>query len=543
MAQRRAGTDVTTPMTTRQLVELFARLRWRLLRGAFRRGGAQRVAIIVGTLAALAFGAGAGLAIALVAQTSDDPSSTLIVAPAMMVGAIVALGIIAGVTQPVDPRILAAEPLSDRQLAIGLLTASAFGPPGLAASLVGVGLYLGALRDPSSIAPAVVAMLAFLATLLLVSRSTVNALGLLANRFPRMSQVLIGVASLVFYGGFQFVPTAFADTDDAQRRAIADVVRLTPPGQLGEAFATAGSSPAASFGHTALGALWLPLLWWVFMASTRRLLVSTRGSDDAATKDPQRLVARLARWACGGGQVGTIAWRSIRTRLRHPRTALETFIGAGVGLSIVLVPSLTRDEVGASAVLVGGAVQLSVLFMAGNSFGSDGIALGSEILCGVEPEVLVAAKARSVLVVASPLAVIGPLIAASVTGEWSYLLAGVLVGVGGLLAGVGGSIVQSVMVPIAIPESDNPLAGGDSGQGLFAALVLAAVVVTLAVVTLPIALALLWALDRESVLLVSLIGTTTIAAGWFVLRASVHLAGRRWRTREPEIYDAIIPAT
>ena len=81
---------------------------------------------------------------------------------------------------------------------------------------------------------------------------------------------------------------------------------------------------------------------------------------------------RLVRRACGPGAVGALAWRSIVVRFRTPRTALEAFTGAGVGLAAVLVPTLTRDTVGSGAVLVGGAVQLAVLFMSGNSFGSDG---------------------------------------------------------------------------------------------------------------------------------------------------------------------------
>ena len=61
------------------------------------------------------------------------------------------------------------------------------------------------------------------------------------------------------------------------------------------------------------------------------------------------------------------------------------------------------------------------------------------------------AKVRSVIIVASPLAAVGPMIAAGVTGEWRYLPAGIAVGIAGLLAGAGGAIVQSTIVPIAVP--------------------------------------------------------------------------------------------
>jgi ABC-2 type transport system permease protein len=529
-------------LTNATLIELFIRLRWRLLRGALRHGGPQRVAVIIGLVAGTLFGFGAGVLLALLAQTIDDPAPLLIVTPAALVASTVALGIIAGVTQPVDPRVIASEPLTDRQLALGLLTTTACGPPGIAAIFVGCGLYLGALRGVTSVLPALLALLSLLATLLLVSRATVNALGLLTNRSPRIGQVLIGLVSLCFYGSFQLITTAFAELSDERRREIARIVRFTPPGQLGAAFATSGESAVKSLGHVAVGSLWLPLLGWLFVSSTRRLIVGTPSVSTQTTSGPRSRLSRLARRVCGSGPIGAIAWRSVRTRLRHPRTALETFVGAGVGMAIVLVPALTRDAPGASAVLVGGAVQLAVLFMAGNSIGSDGIALGSEILCGLEPEVVVEAKARSVLVVAAPLAVIGPMLAAAITGEWRFLPAGIFVGIGGLFAGAGGAIVQSTLVPIAVPESDNPLAGGDSGQGLMAALMLGAVIVSLSIATLPIALALVWALDRESVVFVSLFGAATMGAGWCVLRLSIRAAARRWRSREPEIFEAIVPA-
>ncbi len=530
-------------MSTARIISLFARLRWRLLRGAIRQGGAQSVATVIGFAAAAVVGTVGSIVIAIGVRTADDREPWLVLFPIALVVVVIALGVIAGVAQPVDPRIIGSEPLGDRQLATGLLTTSACGPPGIAATLLGVGLLAGSVDTVVGVVVGLMALAAFLATLLLVSRTTINLLGLFANRFPRSGQVTIGLASLVFYGGFQFVPTVLANLDPSTRRDVAGVGRLTPPGQIGQAFADADDAPLMAIGHVAFGALWLPLLAIVFMVTTRRVLL-TSGTSRAATAPTgnTKLIGRLARRACGSGAMGAIAWRSVRTRMRHPRTALETFIGGGIGLAIVLVPALTRDEAGASAVLVGGAVQLSVLFMAGNSIGSDGPALGAEIMCGLEPDVIVAAKARSVIVVASPLAVIGPLIAAGVTGEWAYLPAGVAVGCAGLLAGAGGAIAQSTFVPIAVPESDNPLASGDSGNGLLAALVLALVLVSLTIMTLPFGIALFWALTTNSVPLVTAFALLTVAGGWLAMRLGRRLASQRWRRGEAELYAAIIPS-
>ncbi|MEP4650582.1 MAG: hypothetical protein ABJ314_10395 [Ilumatobacter sp.] len=542
-APPRANSAAPESATSAATVRFFARLRWKLLRGAIRQGGAQSVATVIGLVAAAGAGTVGSVVIAVGLRSVDEPEPWLVMFPLALVVVVIALGVIAGVAQPVDPRILGSEPISDRRLATGLLTTSACGPPGIAATLLGIGLLVGSAHTILGVLVGLPALAAFLATMLLVSRSTINLLGLFTVRFPRAAQVTIGLAGLVFYGGLQFAPSAFGRLDPAARRDVADVARFTPSGQIGQAFADLDDAPLRALGHVALGTLWLPLLALVFMVTMRHLLLAAGGPGaNASSTHTTSAIGRLARRACGTGAEGAIAWRSVRTRMRQPRTALETFIGGGIGLAVVLVPALTRDDVGASAVLVGGAVQLSVLFMAGNSIGSDGPALGAEIMCGLEPEVIVAATTRSVIVVASPLALLGPLIAAGVTGEWAYLPAGVAVGCAGLLAGAGGAITQSTFVPIAIPESDNPLASGDTGSGLLAALVPALVLLSLTVLTLPFAIALIWALTVESVPLVTALSLLTLAGGWGAMRLGRRLASHRWRNGEAELYAAIIPS-
>ncbi len=531
-------------MSDAAVIALFARLRWKMLRGALASDGAQKWAVAIGLVAAVLVGAIAAAVVFVVGRTSDDPDTLFVSVTTAAVLVVMMIGVIAGVTQPVDPRVLATEPLARRQLGIGLLAASAAGPPGLSALLFGIGLFGGAVGGIGSIIPTALAVAAVLATLLLVSRTTINALGLLSTRHPRVGQLVVGLSSLAFYAAFQVAPRAVADLDDAGRDRVARVLGWTPMGQLGRALAEVRDRPLVSLAHTTIGAVWLIGLLWVFTWSTQRLIVSVKGAGPtrAVGRERRRTVQTIARRLCGPGAIGAVAWRGVLTRFRAPRTALETFTGGGIGLAIVLVPVLTGRQAGSGAVLVGGAVQLAVLFMAGNSFGSDGPAMAGELMTGVDPAVLVRGKARSVVVSASPIALVGPLIAAAITGEWNYLPAGVAVGVGALFAGAGAAMVQSSIVPIAIPESDNPLAGGDSGKGWFAALMLAAVLFALAVLTLPVALALLWAIDQGSLPLVTLLALATLGAGLLVQRGGIALAAGRWRDRGPELYAAIVPA-
>ena len=279
------------------------------------------------------------------------------------------------------------------------------------------------------------------------------------------------------------------------------------------------------------------------MSSATRLAMSTRRAGGLDTPDAERSVlGRLTRRACAGGAQGAIAWRSLLTRFRTPRTALETFTGAGVGLAAVLVPTLTRDTVGSGAVLVGGAIQLAVLFMSGNSFGTDGPAVTHELLAGAELSDIIQGKARSIAIVAAPLALFGPLLAAWISGEWTFLAAGLGVGAGALLAGTGAAIVQSALVPIAVPETDNPFASGESGKGMLAALLLCVVLAALALATLPVALALIWATDTGSTALVTFYGALTVAAGWLVLQVGIRIATARLGGHEPEFVTAVTPS-
>ena len=522
-----------------QLIRAFVRLRWRLLRGAIRHGGAEQVGAIVSTVASVLFGLGAGIAIMVAGRTSDRADELAVLFCTLALLAVVGFGIVAGISQPIDPRVIAAEPLSDRDRAIGLLAAASFGPPGLAGVAIGIGLGLGMVRGVSDVPLVVFAVASWLLSLLLVARTATNLLALLASRFPRAGQLIVGLTGLIFYGAFQFVPLFLSRLDAPERTRFTNVLAWTPPGQIGRAL----TGDHRVWLHVVVGSVWIPLLAVAFAWSARELSLSIRRSGGLETADAERgPIARLARRWCGAGAEGAVAWRSILTRFRTPRTALETFTGAGVGMAAVLVPTLARDAAGSGAVLVGGAVQLAVLFMAGNSFGSDGPALTHEFLSGVGARTLVRGKARSIAIVAAPLAVIGPLAAASLTGEWQYLAAGFGVGVGGLLAGTGAAVVQSAMVPIAIPESDNPFAGGESGKGIVAALLLAIVLAALAVVTVPIALALFWATDRGRVGLVTLFAGVTVLVGWGLLRAGTHVATSRLTAREPEFIAAVTPA-
>lgn len=520
------------------IVTSFTRLRWRLLRGGIRRGGADQVGVVLSTVGSAIVGLGGGALLGSLGHRVGELSELTIIACTVIMVGVLGFGVVAGVSQPIDPRVIAAEPLSDRDRAIGILTAAAIGPPGMAGMLLGFGLVIASLRGPETIPVVIVGVMAWLCSLLLVARTATNVLAVLVARFPRAGQLTVGLCGLGFYGVMQFVPAIIGDLEEERRRQLTDALAFNPAGQLGEALSLGAGRSA--WIHLALGAAWLPFLGLAFAATTTHLVRSVR-TTGGGTATQLGFVARSARRLCGSGAIGAIAWRSVITRLRSSRGLLETVTGAGVGLGAALAPALLTDTPGSGAVLVGGAVQLAVLFMAGNSFGSDGPPITLELLAGATPTILARGKARSIALIAAPLSLIGPTIAAALTSEWQYLVAGIGVGIGGLLAGTGAALVQSALVPIAIPESDNPFASGESGKGIVAALLLVAVLSLLAVVTVPVALVLFWATDRANVGLVTVCGALTIAVGWAVMRGGAWFAARHIGRREPEFAAAVTP--
>lgn len=528
-------------VSTGTVARTFVRLRWRLLRGAIRRGGADQAGAIVSSVASAIVGLGAGTALAVGGRLVDERNDLAVLACTLIVVGVLGFGVVAGVTQPVDPRVVAPEPIDDRRRAIGVLAAAASGPPGLAGIALGCGLTIGMVHAAAHVPVVVLGVVSWLLSLLLVARTATNLLALLLNRFPRAGQLVVGGVGIVFYGSFQLVPAVLGELDDSQRAQLADVVAWSPPGQIGRAIGDAGDWPGALV-HVVAGSLWLPVLAYAFERSERRLATSVRQHRSVAAAVELTGWRRFVRTLCGTGAVGAIAWRSLLVRFRSPRTALETLTGASIGVAAVLAPALLRNDPGSGAVLVGGAVQLAVLFMSGNSFGSDGPGLTHELMTGVGADELVAGKLRSIVIVAAPLAIIGPLLAAGLTGEWQYLPAGLCVGAAGLLAGAGAAVVQSVMVPIAMPETDNPFASGETGKGVVAALLLVSVLTALAVATVPIALALFWASDRGRVDLVTAFAVATVAVGWGLARLGRFLATRRIRSRQPEFLAAVTPA-
>ncbi len=487
--------------------------------------------LLAGALLA-SFGRGAAVA--------DDLLVVLL--PAVVLGA----GILAaatGVEATLDPRHLVTEPVGRLGLGLGMLAAAAIGPPSLLALGAGLGIVVGWSDSVERVLVAAVAVVAWWATLLVFSRALANTLGALASgRFRHVAQLSATLAALAIWALSQIVARDPAGWDDRRWGGLARLAAWTPPGQLGRAV-TVTDTPATSLGHLALGASWLPLLVALSVASTWRLATSAprpggSGRVRVASGEPQRWLRRVLP----GTPAGVLARRTLRTKLRTPRQSVNTATAIAVGAGVFFLgPLLGGGAIDPRLVVAGGLIHIAVLFDGNNAYGMDGAQLWIDVAAGADAGVLVRAKVLSSLVVMLPVALVVPVGLAALSGGWAWVPAGWLIGIGSVLGAAGVAVASAALAPVAMPDSPNPLAAGDTGQGCVAGLMLSASVLVLALATAPLALVVLWASTRSPALTAA-VSLAAPLAGAALLWGGESVARARLAGREPRLVELVTPA-
>jgi ABC-2 type transport system permease protein len=426
-----------------------------------------------------------------------------------------------------------------------MLAAASIGPGALLAVVAGCGLLAGwgggGLAEWSL---TVAALVIWWLTLLLVSRTTANLLGAVAaGRFRRLAQFVAAGSAVVIWIGVQLLTRVTADWDPGRWESAARVASWTPPGQLGRALG-AVDRPLVAAAHLTLAAVWLPLLAWSSVRSTFRLAFApprAGAGPSRVSSGPGGLRAGPRRWL-PAGPVGAVAVRTLTTKLRTPRQSVNTITALLVGAGVLLVgPVLDGGIPDPRFVMIGGMLQFAVLFDGNNAYGMDGPAIWLEVASGADAVVLTLGKVlSSVTVMAVPTAAL-PVVLAALSGGWAWLPAALLIGAGSLAAAAGVSVVGASLAPVALPDSPNPLAAGDTGQGCIAGLMLGASMLVLLVVSAPVAVLVAIASGRSALLATAAALVAPIVGGG-VLWAAVLLS--RWRLdgREAELVELVTPA-
>lgn len=522
-------------------MRLFASLKWHVLVGGLRRSTQSRFQVLSAAVASGLLGLFAFVALLGIGRNAAIADDLLVVfLPATVIG-VGLLSAATGVESTIDPRILAVEPLGRWQLGIGMLTTAVIGPPALLAGLAGLGV-IGGWSSGLSLRTALVAaaVLGWWVSLLLFSRTLANALGAVATtRFRQLAHVGATMASLGALVATQ-VLAANPDSWNSQRwESLAAVARWTPPGQLG--VAVTAPTIAEGIWPLLLGLCWLPLLVWSTVLATRRLAMSSPRPGGGTSRRRRSVWRPSLGPGAPMSRSRAVALRTVRTKIRTPRQAVNTVTALAVGGAVYFFAPVLGAPVDSRLVIMGGALHFAVLFDGNNAFGMDGPALWAEVAAGADGRTLVRAKVRSSLLVMTVPALVIPVGLAAMTGGWHWLVAGWLVGMGSICAAAGVAVVSAVFAPFALPDSPNPLAAGDTGQGCLAGIMLAICVTALGVVTAPLALGIYFA-SEASAPLATLVAVAAPLLGGFMMWASIRLGSSRVQGSEAELVQKVTPA-
>lgn len=522
-------------------------LKWNLL----RNGLTGRLQIRVQTWLSLVTSALLGVfglaAFAGLGRSVTYGDLLVVVLLPVLVAGVALLSAAAGVEATIDVRNLATEPVGGQRLGTAVLAAAVIGGPPILAVLSGVGLYLGFGSGGSWAARGVVvaAVAVWWVTLLLCSRTAANVLGVLAHgRTRHIAQTAAAFAAIGLWLGAQLGTRAVRDWDRQRWERLAEVFAWTPPGQIGRGIATASSEPGAAAVHVAIAVVWLPLLWWVHGVTTGKLALAAPsvGADGRRVRTGGVGVRSGVARLLPRGRATEIAARTLRTKMRTPREAVNTVVALLLGMGALVVgPLLAGDANDGRYVLTAGLLHFAVLFESSNAFGFDGPPLWMEVAAGADGGVLVRGKAVSSLVTMAVPAMVLVAVLAVVHRGWVWAPAGVLLAAGSVMMATGASVLSAALAPFAVPESPNPFASGDAGQGCLASSVLLIEMLVLGVVSLPVAGLVIWA-STVSPAVTAAVSPVAAVVGAVVLVIGIRLAKGVVQGREVELLTKVTPA-
>ncbi|GAA2319992.1 hypothetical protein GCM10010149_85950 [Nonomuraea roseoviolacea subsp. roseoviolacea] len=446
---------------------LFAQLKLRLIAGALR-GDLQRKLGFVLTLVMAAGVAvlGFGLMTLVRLAPRDVATDVVIVAyTAILVGWMVVPLLAFGLDDTLDPARLALFPLRTRDLATGLLAASATGAWPVATLAVVAGALAGLADGPGGALVGLVAVLLQFALCLVLSRLVTTSLsGALRTRRGRD---LLAVAAL-FVVLLAQLPNLLLNASlgdpGAMLRGAAGVLRWTPPGLLAHAMADGGLTGLA---EVAVVALLVVLAAWLWIKALNRALVTPDASTQAASV---REGGGLADRFLPDGPLAAVVAKELKYLRREPRFRVLWF--SAIAVSGVIAFSLGSDSPGGDGpwlpVVVTSMAAVMIALQSGNLFGIDGPSLWMNVMAIGSEEGFrtdLAGRHLAGAIAATPLLLVVAVAASLFTGHPGAIPLAFLAAWGALGVGLGVGTVTSVVIPYTVPERMNAFTGAAPGQG------------------------------------------------------------------------------
>jgi ABC-2 type transport system permease protein len=269
------------------MARLLVQLKLRLLCNALRASTAAKTSLIVSVTFAVLVAIGTFLLVATFRGKSTSVDLTSVIFTVFAFGWLIVPLFTFGLDGTLDPAALALYPVRTRQLAAGLLAASATGAWPLANVLGLLGVTVGLARGAFGELVAVIAVaLQVLFCIALTRLVTTSMAGLLRSRRGKDLAAFLVIPVFALYELFiQVVPKVAAEgkINAASFTGFDSWMRWLPPGLAAHAIQDAsGGHPATAVARLALLVAVIAVLVWLWVRSLGRALVTADASTQSS---------------------------------------------------------------------------------------------------------------------------------------------------------------------------------------------------------------------------------------------------------------------
>lgn len=469
------------------MVAQLLRLKLRLLANTLRRSPWQ----VVGILIALVYGLAAAFfaVAALVALRFADPqfAGTIVVA----LGSVLVLGFIAvplvfGVDDTIDPRNFALFGMPSGKLAAGLAVAALIGVPSLVVAVIAVAQVVTWSRGPLPTVLAIVGGVVILGTCVLSARvSTSIAAFVLSGRRARETTGFVALLAIVLLLPVAVVLASIDWGKDgaAVLAGIAQVAGWTPLGAAWSSPADAAvGSEGTALAKALIGIAFLGILWFSWRALVAKMLVTPGRESQARRESGLGWFALLP-----DNPAGAIAARSLSYWFRDPRYRISLVMVPIVPV-LLIVPLYTAGVWWQYLALI--PVPVMCLFLTWsihNDVAYDHTAIWLHLASNTSGWADRFGRVVPALVLGVPLMLVGVPVCAALFGQWSVLPSLLGLSTCILLVGLGLSSVMSARFPYpAVRPGDGPFMQPQS-SGTVAALAQSISFFAIILLALPVA--------------------------------------------------------
>jgi len=525
------------------MARLLVQLKLRLLLNALNSSTAAEASFIISTFFAVVMAAGTFLVLALFRGLSTSVDLTTIIFTVFAFGWLILPIFVFGLDGTLDPATLALYPLRTRQLATGLLAASATGAWPLANVIGLLGVTVGLARGAVGVLTAVVAVLLQVLFCIVLARFVTTGMARLlrSRRGKDLAAFLIIPIFALYEFAFQVIPRVASEgkLTASSFTGIGSLLRWLPPGLAVHAIQDASAGrPGAALLRLALLAAVIVVLGWLWIRSLGRALVTA----DTTTQSSRvrRGTLPLGRF----GLRGTVAARFWIYQRREPSSLVYWVITAVimvvVSISTIIGPHQHPDVVLGSA-LVGagfvGAFHANLAGLTGPPFVLEAQALPGRR----ELRSYFSGQDIALAVIAVPLLTAISFGLAAGVGRPAEGVAAAAIGLAGLGAALAMSNIFAVVLPYPMAKrAGSPMRQAAQGYGAYGFGSILGTVVCAALAATPVIVAAVLTSSVTAAAVALVLLPCAAAYGFGLAWIGVQVAARAAEGKLPELCQVAI---